>query len=872
VNYFQAGAVTLALITTTVQLAGATEADSQRQGAAGQELAVEVGDRAFTPGSSIIHSQEQRSRQPTVIEIQDLTPSATTVKDWLAQTEAADAARTRITAIRLNRTETGLEIVLETAAGQTLQIDASKFRAEGNSLIADVANAVLALPDTQGFSADNPTPEIGNVQVSQVEASQVQVRVTGINALPKQEVTLKVGALAYSLNPEEEPSEEEVVVTGESSPYRPPNAATATKTDTPLRDVPQSIQVIPRQVIEDQKIIRISDAVRNVSGVTPEGSYAGLTDNYNIRGFVTFDNLRDGYYAQDNLINSTNIERIEVLKGPASVLYGQFEPGGVVNYVTKKPLDYPYYSAEFTAGNFSTYRPAIDISGPLNSSKTLLYRLNAAYENSGSFIDFVDQRLFSIAPALTYKIGEATTLTLQYEYLNADRTFYDGLPPNPAVFKAPISRFLGEPSDRFSQETHSIFLSINHRFNKNLRLRSGVSITLQDSEEFEFRPNRVAPDGRTVLRRLGSGPGYLQNYSVQTDLISNFKTGPVQHQVLLGLEWQKHIYGYDFLRGSVDLTPSIDLFDPVYGASPPPIFDEASSRDRFERDTIALYLQDQITLLPNLKLLVGGRYDFIHRKNSTQPLDAFGNNPIDAATVTRLYDGAFSPRVGIVYQPIPPVSIYASYSRSFLPTDTRTADGTNLPPSQGTQYEVGLKADLTSKLSVTLAAYEITKTNVPTTDINNVDFSIAAGEIKSRGLEIDLSGSPLPGWNIIASAYVNDSFVNKDNDLPIGDKPVNAPRVGASLWTTYEIQKGRWKGFGLGGGLFFVGNREAELPNTFEIPSYVRADATIFYKRDNWRVGLNFKNLTSTRYYESQGFYLRPGAPFTVLGSVSVNF
>jgi iron complex outermembrane receptor protein len=805
------------------------------------------------------------------IKLRDFKRPATTVKQWLAQVEAATVT---VTGVTVERTEAGLDILLETADGKPLQIDATKFKAEGNSLIADIPNAVLALSNAQTFSADNPTNEIASVRVTQVDAANIRVTVAGKNALPTQEVTLKTAGLAYSLNSEGETPEEELVVTGEGqSGYRVPDATTATRTDTPLRDIPQSIQVIPRQVLDDQKILRISDAARNVSGVTPQGGYAGLTDNYNIRGFTTYDNLRDGYYAQDNLVNPTNIERIEVLKGPASVLYGQFEPGGVVNYVTKKPLSEPYYAAEFTVGSFNTYRPSIDFSGPLNTDKTLLYRLNVAYESSGSFIDFIDQKQFSIAPSLTFKIGDATTLTLQYEYLNADRTYYDGLPPDPSVFNVPISRFLGEPGDRYEIQTHTIFLTLNHRFNENLRLRSAFTAALYDTEESEIRPSRIADDGRTVLRRYAAGPGFYRNYALQTDLISNFNTGSIQHQLLMGLELNQYSYGYDYLRSSVDLTPSIDLFNPVYGALPPTEFDEASQRDRFDRTTVGLYVQDQVTLLPNLKLLVGGRYDFIHRKNRTQLLDASGSNPIDDATVERLYNGAFSPRVGIVYQPIPPISIYASYSRSFNPSASRTVDGSLLPPERGTQYEVGIRAETPNgKLSATLSAYEIIKANVATVDANNTDFSIAAGEVKSRGIEFDVVGEILPGWNVIASAYINDAFVSEDNSLPVGDRLVNAPRHGASLWTTYEIQTGNLKGLGFGAGIFFVGDRDAELPNTFEIPSYVRADAAIYYKRDRWKVGLNFKNLTSTQYYESQGFYLRPGAPFSILGTVSVNF
>ncbi|MEH2447974.1 MAG: TonB-dependent siderophore receptor [Nostoc sp.] len=844
-----------------------------------------------------------------VSSVQELNRSARTVKEWQAQIEQQNQTPqievVQVTQVKANPTSKGVEVILQTSRGQELQ---PKNRSSGNNFIADVPNAQLRLPSGEAFTfrSTSPIAGVSEITVTNFDANTIRVTVIGEASVPTVELydsanegiifsVATAASIAQQLQTQPKPANQsaqpstqtqpkpstqgdepiELVVTGEQDGYSVPDSTTATRTDTPQRDIPQSIQVIPQQVIKDQQITRISDAVRNVSGVTPQGGYAGSTDNYNIRGFTTYDNLRNGFAVQDNFVNPTNIERIEVLKGPASVLYGQFEPGGVVNYITKQPLSEPYYSAEFTAGSFSAYRPSIDISGPLNLDKTLLYRLNAAYENFGSFIDFNHQETFAIAPALTYKIDDATTLTLEYEYLKLDRVFNDGLPAYPSVFKAPISRFLGEPDDHFSKETNSVFLNVNHRFSKNIQFRSGFSATVNNSEESEFRPDSIDADGRTVRRRFAAGPGYYQNYSLQNDLISNFSTGSIQHQLLVGLEWNKYIYGYDYLRSTASLTPSLDLFNPVYGASRPAEFDEAAERDRNDRNTIAVYLQDQVTLLPNLKLLVGGRYDFIHRKNRVQLLDSLGRDPIDDATIDRLYNEAFSPRVGIVYQPIEPISIYASYSRSFNPSSSQTADRTQLPPERGTQYEIGLKAELIKdRLSATFAAYDITKENVATTDPTpgNSDFSIAAGEVKSRGLEFDVSGQVLPGWNVIASLFHNDAFVSKDNTLPVGDSLVNAPGIGGSLWTTYEIQTGDWKGFGFGGGVFYTGDREAELPNTFKIPSYVRADATIFYKRDNWRVGLNFKNLFDTQYYDSQGYYLRPGAPLTVLGTFSVQF
>ncbi|WP_334976782.1 TonB-dependent siderophore receptor [Nostoc sp.] len=840
-------------------------------------------------------------------QLSELEPIVTSAKMLLVQSSTQQTAPAvevvQVTAVKANPTSSGVEVILQTTKGEQLQVT---NRSTGNNFTADIPNAQLRLTsgDAFTFRSNKPIAGIAEITVTNFDANTIRVTVIGQGSIPQVELfdsaneglifaVATAASTAQQPQTQQTPSQQkpesqtqpkpstnsdepiELVVTGEQDGYSVPDSTTATKTDTPQRDIPQSIQVIPQQVIKDQQITRISDAARNVSGVTVQGGFAGLVDNYNIRGFSTYNNLRDGFFSEGSftLTNSTNIERIEVLKGPASVLYGQFEPGGVVNYVTKKPLDYPYYSAEFTAGSFSTYRPSLDFSGPLNSDKSILYRLNVAYENSGSFVDFLNEKVFSIAPALTFKLGDATTLTFQYEYLNADRTFYDGLLPDPNVFNVPINRFLGEPGDYYSAQSHIINLTLNHSFNKNLRLRSAFSVKLTDGDDLAFRPDSLDADGRTVLRRYAVDRSLYHNYSLQTDLIGNFNTGSVQHQVLLGLEWNKDLEGFDFLRSSASVTPSIDLFNPVYGASPPPEFDEASERERYGRDTIAFYLQDQVTLLPNLKLLVGGRYDFINRKNTIQPLDVLGNNQIGDQSVDRFYNEAFSPRVGIVYQPIEPISIYASYSRSFNPSDSRTVDGTQLPPERGTQYEVGLKAELIKdRLSATFAAYDITKENVATTDQNNPDYSIAAGEVKSRGLEFDVSGQILTGWNVIASLFHNDVFVSKDNTLPVGDSLVNAPGVGGSLWTTYEIQDGNWKGLGFGGGVFYTGDREAELPNTFKIPSYVRADATIFYKRDNWRVGLNFKNLFDTQYYDSQGYYLRPGAPLTVLGTFSVQF
>ena len=285
---------------------------------------------------------------------------------------------------------------------------------------------------------------------------------------------------------------------------------------------------------------------------------------------------------------------------------------------------------------------------------------------------------------------------------------------------------------------------------------------------------------------------------------------------------------------------------------------------------MGFYLQDQITLLPNLKLLVGGRYDFANNENDF--FEDFGGEIFSESVEAD--NEAFSPRVGLVYQPIEPISLYASFSRSFIPNTDTTSDGEVIEPERGTQYEAGVKGEF-GGVSATLAAYDITKTNITRTDPDDPDFSIPIGEVKSRGIELDVVGEPISGWNIIASLFFNDAFISEgDEDNPEDDTLINAPGSGASLWTTYEIQTGNLQGLGFGAGLFYVGDVEAEIPNDFVIPSYVRADASLFYDRDNWRVQLNFKNLFDKEYFESSQntSLIYPGVPFTVLGTVSVEF
>ncbi|MBH8561823.1 TonB-dependent siderophore receptor [Nostoc sp. CENA67] len=816
-----------------------------------------------------------------------------------------------VTTVKVNPTDNGVEIILETTKGDQLQV---LNRSLGNSYIADIPNAQLRLPNNNSFRQEKPVVGITEITVTNQDTNSIRVIVIGEVSLPTVELFDSDEGLIFGFTgiapastsqqeaptastpqqqeqpaastpqPEQPTSETEseqpaaaadepieLVVTGSpDSGYNAPDANTATKTDTPLLEIPQAIQVVPRQVIEDQQVQRVADALRNVSGVTPQINLVGA-DTYTIRGFNTNANLRNGF-RQDNFTgftDSATIERVEVLKGPASVLYGQLEPGGIVNYITKQPLSEPYYSAKFSFGSYSYYRPEIDISGPLTQDNTSLYRFIAAYENSGGFRDFAFKELYTFAPSLRVKLADSTNLDLQYEYLNLNQSYDRGFPPITRSFNLPINFNFGEPSDRYELFANRVNVALDHRFSENWQFRSGVSVQTVDTARSNFQPadfaNPIAADGRTVARRYNKVGDYSREYSWQNDLTGKFQTGSIDHQLLLGFELSRSVFGYPF-QFSYEV-PALDILNPVYGAATP------TNLEGFEQENdtnkVGLYVQDQVALLPNLKILLGGRLDFVRLRSEERP-----DINADQTNTTRRYDDAFSPRIGLVYQPIKNLSLYTSYTRSFKPNDS-VFSRQPLEPERGTQYEVGVKGEfLDGKLTATLAAYEITKTNVAVTDPNDPDFSIPVGEVKSRGIELDVAGEILPGWNIIASYAHNDAYVSEDtNRSLIGNRLENAPRDSASLWTTYQIQSGNLKGLGFGAGLFFVGDRAAtQQEDTLIIPSYVRTDATVFYRQPNYEVGLSFKNLFDVKYYDSQGYLLSPGAPFTVLGTVSIKF
>jgi iron complex outermembrane receptor protein len=823
------------------------------------------------------------------VEAQEEEP-ATTITDWITQLEASPV---QITGVRIKTTETRLQLVLETVEGE---LAAPTIETVGNALIIEIPNAVLALPEEEGFEQFEPAEGIAFVGVTGLPDNRVQVSITGTDALPEVQVRTEAGNLVLSAMPgaargDDADADEtiDIVVTGEQDEgYNPSRTSTATRTDTPLRDIPQSITVVPRQVLEDRNVRTLNESVETVSSVARGGGLYGnipITYNRIIRGFdqgfsgVT--SFRNGFPDTDffSLLPIGTIEQIEVLRGPASVLFGAGEPGGIINVITRQPLNEPYYSLAFEAGNYGLYKPSVDLSGPLTEDDTILYRFIGSYQGSGDFQGFADNRVTTIAPSLTFNLGERTELDLYYEYThlyanpssagtNAVVLSDGSLSPRNFAPYYPDLSLLNVRVDRFGY-------SLEQELNDDWRIRNNVAISLTDFRNDVAGFPSVLEDDLFVGGFDASKDNYQRNnIFAQIDVVGEFETGSVVHQVLAGFDFNRFSNKGNNVDADTALPP-LDIRDPDY-AIPTPTYLTRNTFSDFSlvRRSYGVYVQDQIAFSDNLKFLIGGRYDWV----STDTKGDF-ITPGETTVLPTRNDGAFSPRVGLVYQPSDTVALYASYTRSFFPLagfDNLSPDeNVTFDPTRGTQYEVGVKTDfLDGRLSATLATYHLTRTNVLTPDPDDPTRSIQTGEQGSQGIEFDVTGEILPGWNMILSYALTNAEVTKDNTFPEGNRLANVPENQASLWTTYTIQEGVLEGLGFGLGLFYIGERQGDLDNSFQLGDYLRTDAALYYRRGRFRGAINIRNLfdVDEAAFAFSRTLVQRTEPFTIVGSVSWEF
>jgi len=774
----------------------------------------------------------------------------------------------QITNVRLLKASEAVEITLEASEAIELR---SQSRAVGNTLVAEIENAVLTTPN--GFRFEKPAAGITAIVVTQLQGNRVQVSVTGETGVPI--IQIKPGARLILVVTPDDGQEEEVTVTGSQAPsYLVPNASTATGTDTPILETPFSVQVVPQEVLRDQQVIRIEDALENISGVNFAGSTSGREASFNIRGFGnplggSVPTLRDGYriYGSFQAIPEVaNLEQIEVLKGPASILYGQLDPGGIINLVSKKPLAKPFYEAELQLGNRGLVRPRFDISGPLTDDGKALYRLNAVYQHEQSFRDFdTDITRFSIAPSLSLKIGDRTDLNLSLEYIRRNgpadfgvTQFRDGVAP------IPRDRVINNPDDSLKTAYLSLGYNLEHQFNNDWKLRNGFRYISYDYD-FSVVALPFIVEDAAITRFYADQDGQDRSYSFYTNIVGNFRTGSVRHKLTAGVDLNRSKSRILTLFDTDNPLP-LDIFNPDYNLVPKPnrsaiplFSDQTVTGDR-----LGVYLQDQTYLLENLILVAGLRYDSITEKTTS-------------AATSEQTNQAVTPRVGLLYRPFKELSLFANYSQSFNPNTATTASGAVVEPERGRGFEVGLKTELfNQKVLATLTYFNITKENVAVADPNFPLFSIAVGEQKSQGVELDVIGEVLPGWKIIGSyAYTDAKVSNDSNPDIIGNRLFGIPKHNVSLWTTYEIQSGNLKGLGFGTGIDYVSDRFGDLANSYQVGDYLIGNLGIFYRRDRYRFALNIRNIGNAKYVRAaigNQTGIEFGEPFTIIGSVSVQF
>lgn len=745
--------------------------------------------------------------------------------------------------------------------GQTASSIRGRIIDSNGAAIPNVAVEIKTKSENKMLTTDAS----GEFSLENVAGESVEIKINTAGFAPFSETFKASEAIEIKLTPRG--FDEFVTVVAANEVYRAETATTAMRADIPLRDTPQSIQVITQQTIQDQNAITAETAVRNVSGVTVPNTSGGRAEDFTIRGFTSSgntyrDGIRNDFNSNRAHAELSNIERIEVLKGPASILYGKLDPSGVVNYVTKKPTADRFFSFQFTTGKFGLYRPQVDFGGSLNKSQTILYRFNGAYEKNKTFRDFNERERFFVAPALTFVLSEKTSLNFEAEALKGTGLIDRGLIAV-GTGVAPISSrtYLGDPAIPYKYGQTRASLAVSHFFTPELNLRSAFRVNLNKANYDSRQPRQLAANNRTLSLSYDDADQSLQTAYWQTDVNYKFDTAGIKHNVVAGTDLSYESFASQTLSGA---NRNIDIYNPVYNFAPSPLVLRGLSKNIGR--SASVYGQDLIALRSNLKLLVGGRFDYYYQNNDNR----------FTRTRTRNFDRAFTPRLGVVYQPVEPVSLYASYTRSFKPLPGGNFFGEPFVPETGDGIEAGVKFDFAKqRIYATAAVFQVTRANVQAADPLDPRNTVQIGEQRSRGLEFDLNFQPFRNWNTILTYAFTDARITDDTTrnvagqfVQIGNQLQGTPRHTGSLWTSYEFDRGALRGFGGGAGVFLVGERFGDNAHTFTVPGYGRVDAAVFYKiysreKLRYRISFNLNNVFDKLYYSGvRGRYsIEPGAP-----------
>lgn len=652
--------------------------------------------------------------------------------------------------------------------------------------------------------------------------------------------------------------------TGPVNGYVPSRTTTGSKSDTPIEEIPQAVSVVGREQIEDRQAQKVDEALRYTAGVfaQPYGLDSD-TDWFFIRGFdagqtgVFLNNLPLYQYGFGGFyIDPFVLERIEVLKGPASALYGGASTGGLVNLVSKRPTTEPLRYVETGINSWGNGYAAFDFGGALDKDKVWSYRLTGKISGGGWETEKADDFRGVIAPAFTFRPSAGTELTVLASYQHMDLMHTGGfLPYVGTVVPAPyghISRrfYYSEPDiDLYRRDQGMIGYEFEHAVNDVWTIRQNFRYAHTDSKERGPYPYGYLDPATGFPVAAPVAPGYLlyrigfdhhtvvNTVSLDNQAEAKFATGPLDHKLLLGVDYK--YYNIDHIQSSGGGTP-ISPVNPVYGTpqgQSTPYLDQNLTMNQ-----IGFYAQDQIRFDRWIATL-NGRYDHV----STRSRDRVGAADFNEEA------GEFSGRLGFGYEFTNGLTPYVAVSRSFNPVIGSDFSGQGFEPEIGRQYEIGLKYKPTFFDGlVTASLFDLTRQNVLTSDPQHLFFEAQLGEVRSRGLEIEAQANITEGLKAIAAFTAYDIEITEDPNVAlIGNRPNVVPEILASGWLDYTVQDGPLKGLGFGAGVRYVGFSYADNENTLKVPAATVMDAGIRYTRDNFTVALNVNNLFDNEYVSS---------------------
>ena len=679
---------------------------------------------------------------------------------------------------------------------------------------------------------------------------------------------------------------EKIVVFGSQESYLNETVSSATKTDASAFDIPLTVNIINDSFLKDLRAETLSDAYGYTTGLSESGINA---NSFTLRGLpanlqsVQVDGL-PGLASRFGSPTTANIERVEILKGPASVLYGQLEPGGLINIISKRPSQTASVSLDVSLQSYATgvsgfiddngVTATLDATGALTADERLLYRFVASGEAIDSFRDDVQFRNYYFYPSITYLATDTASLTLGLEYLNEEGRADHGLVAinNDIDLTAPVNVRYQEPQDEDNDEGIVLFATLDWSIRPSLRLTANWRGVWHEDNRILFENNRVndAPDpaNATLRRRDRNQLNKRRYHFLDLNLRNEFDTGALRHEVLLGFNGGFERRDFERIRFGVNVAPHISVLNPVWGEGVP-----SSIRSGTDRITdlwnYGVYFLDVVHLGEHWVLTAGGRYE----EQDVDFTEQRSGRKADQRT------DAFVPMIGLVFKPSDSWSVYASYGESFDPNSVERTDVDNDPfePEEGEQYEIGAKASFfDDRATWTFAYFDIEKTNIVERNLEG-DYELL-GALESRGIETELLALPIHNWQAkLGYAYVDAVVAHSPSETTRGNPMAFAPEHDLYLWTRYNFDRLVLGGqLGVSLGINYESERftHASLGDRVELPDYLRVDIGAYYETEHISVAFNFENLFDEKYFigGSRDTRLYPGDPRKFTLSFTMNF